>query len=155
MGSDLPDIIYTSIKDPSAACGWAISDVIPTNMTSTLSFGIYDWPRRSYMLGLQQVPVSFWEKDKYKMFCVGRSKFSHDTRFYVSDSALHTDLGASPLYSRLLSRCFDGVYQEKRFEIWVSAKVQGPKFFPGDTRENRLFFEQFFVIDLEAAAKAE
>ena len=151
MGSDLPDEFKTSVEDPSAVSGWAISDVIPTNMTAVLSFGVYDWPLRTYLRPLQQVPTAFWEKDRYKLFCVGRSKYANDTRFYVSDSKLHTDLGCSPLYSQLLTRCFDGVYREKIFETWVSAKVQGPKFFPGDTRENRLFLEQFFVVDVAAA----
>ena len=60
-------------------------------------------------------------------------------------------VACSNLQQVLPERCFDGVYREKIFETWVSAKVQGPKFFPGDTRENRLFFEHFFVVDLAAA----
>ena len=57
-------------------------------------------------------------------------------------------LGYSPLDTQLLSRLYDSVNIDRQFETWISIKAQGPMFFDGDTRENRIFIEQIFSVEL-------
>ena len=143
-----------SEPDPQAVCGFAMADVLDDDYIpggiQELRIGLYDHNAGKYLIpfGNTKFPKGFWKKDEYRMFCLGRSRYASRTVLVWTDTHGYTGMPYSPLKTQLLSRLFDTVEIDKQFETWISVKAQGPKFFPGDTRPNKVFIEQIFSVEL-------
>ncbi|MBO7721568.1 MAG: DUF4838 domain-containing protein [Kiritimatiellae bacterium] len=151
----------SAVEEPSAVCGWAISDWYGwqgnTNAPAELndpkrgfSLCYYDEIGRRWMMekpwnnGTMKkwIPKRFFEKDKYKLFCIGRTTVTPNGPFVPGD------FWGGPMAFRGFQRLYDPTYENKEWELWISIKAQGPEFFPGDTRPNRFFVEQYFAVDM-------
>ena len=143
-----------SEPDPQAVCGFAMADTLDDGYIpggkDELRLGLYDHNKGKYLIpfGSTKFPKDFWEKDKYKLFCLGRSGYASRTILVWTDVHGYTGMPYSPLKTQLLSRLYDTVVLDKQFETWISVKAQGPKFFPDDTRPNKIFIEQIFSVEL-------
>ena len=144
----------TSEADPQAVCGFAIGDTLPDDYAQpgaeAIRIGLYNHDTGKYLIPFNNTkfPKGFWEMDRYKLFRLGRSAYAPNVKLIWTDTAGYTKLGASPLDTKLLSRFYDCILLDKQFETWLSVKAQGPKFFSGDTRPNKIFIEQLFVVEL-------
>ena len=139
---------YTCEKDDAAASGWASVGKVPDSFDYQKRGGVqveyYDYAERRWLIRANEnpIPMNFFEKDKYKLFRLGKS-------IIPKSSALVTGgLWGAPTAWSYLSRCYDPSYAGREFEIWISIKVQGPKFFKDDTRPNRIFIDQVFAVDM-------
>ena len=149
-----------SDPDPEAVCGFAISDAIPDSLApggaDELRIGLRDAGAGRYLIPFHGVrfPKGFFASGKYRMFCLGRSAYAAKMGIIVTDTGGRGFPAYTPLTTEQISRCFDSIVLDRQFETWISVKGQGPKFIPGDTRENRLFIEQVFSVDLTDAEPA-
>ena len=116
----------------------------------SIRIGLYNHDIGKYLIPFSdlKIPKSFWERDKYKLFRMGVSAYAPRTIVIWTDTRGSCVLGSSPLDTQLLSRLYDSVNTDRQFETWISIKAQGPMFFDGDTRENRIFIEQMFSVEL-------
>ena len=143
-----------SEPDPQAVCGFAMADVLADDYIpggrDEIRIGLYDHNAGKYLIpfGDTKFPKDFWKKDEYRLFCLGRSKYASRTVLVWTDVHGYTGMPYSPLKTQLLSRLYDTVELDKQFETWISVKAQGPKFFPRDTRLNKIFIEQIFSVEL-------
>lgn len=135
----------TAEVDPQSCCGFAQVDDIPDKKDYSKGMGVefYDSAERKWLIRPDQctIPLSFFEKDKYKLFRIGT------TRIPKSCGLIFGGLWGSPTGVNSLSSCFDPSYYARQYEIWASVKAQGPKFFKDDKRKNKLFVEQVFAVD--------
>ena len=53
----------------------------------------------------------------------------------------------SPLNITQLSRLYDPTYEKREYEMWISLKAEGPKFFPGDTAPDRIYWDRIYTVD--------
>ena len=143
-----------SEPDAGAVCGFAMTDALPREYArdgaDSIRVGLYNHDVGKYLIPFNnlKIPKSFWERDKYKLFRMGVSSYAPRTVLIWTDTRGSCVLGYSPLDTQLLSRLYDSVNIDRQFETWISIKAQGPMFFDGDTRENRIFIEQIFSVEL-------
>ena len=146
--------LRASEPDPTAICGFAITTPVLPDWEKCRGFddiniGLYGHNVRKHHIphAGNRPPKSAWKRDGYTLFRLGVGTLSDDPwLLFVGGGRA---LGAVPVNSRLLGRFFDPVNVDRKYEIWLSLKMEGPIFWPGDTRENKIFIEQMFVVDLD------
>ena len=145
-----------SVPDAGAVCGFAMTDVLrddyATGGSKDVRLGLYDANASKYLIPFHDVrfPDGFFRKDAYRLFCLGRSRYSASMAVVWTDAeGRQAFKGYSPVATKLLSRLFDSVELDQEYETWISVKVQGPKFFSDDNRENRVFVDQLFSVKID------
>lgn len=134
---------FTSEPDPKAACGYAIADVIPDKDDLSQGVSCYIWNKsRGSQLPLGTIPLSAFKKDRYVLYRAGTTTIPPDSTIIIDE------LWVSPLAISYLNRCHNPSAPQRKFDIWLSMKAEGPKFFPGDARANRLLVDQIFAVEL-------
>lgn len=136
-----------SEPDKDSVCGFAWSDIIPDKMDYTengVGIDFYDTANRKWVIRPVDVsiPLSFFEKGKYRMFRIGKVPISKSCRLIFGG------LWNSPANIKTLGNLFDPTYVAREYEIWVSIKAEGNKFFPDDNRPGKLYIEQIFAVDM-------
>ena len=140
--------VYTAEEDPASPCGWTIPGDVPEKMTFDAQhppeFNLYEHATSRYLIQSKKVPMDFFERGKYRLFCLGTSEIRPTVimnfgRFGI-EQAIRT---------LVLQRCADTIYFDRQYEIWASVRAEGPMFFKEDAgRKNRLFISEFYVVDL-------
>jgi hypothetical protein len=75
-------------------------------------------------------------KDAYKFYFMGETTLT---------KSLHVEFGSWGLRSHEISEAFkDGAFNKAR--IYASLKFQGPAFYPGDNRPNRVYCDRVVVV---------
>ena len=143
-----------SVPDAESVCGFAISDAVPDHVApggaDEMRLGLRDAGAGQYLIPFHDVrfPKDFFPSGRYRMFRLGRSAYTAKMGLVWTDDHGRVGGSYSPLSAEFISRCFDSIVLDKQFETWISLRAQGPKFIPGDMRENRVFVEQIFVVEL-------
>lgn len=134
----------TSDSDPTAVCGYAVSDTIGEgkDFSNGIEIYIYDWGGKHHLMQGNNIPMSIFKKDEYVLYKAGVTTIPADSSLIIDER------WGTPLAQHFLNRCHKPAYPDRKYEIWLSIKGQGPKFFSDDTRENRLFIEQIFVVEI-------
>ena len=139
---DQPDK-FTSLPDPQAVCGYAVVGRLSPRQKVDKGVPCYLWDwGAAKQHPLQTIPLSAFRKDAYTLVKLGVTTLSPDCSLIFAES------WGSPLAQRFLTRAFDPAYPGKKFEIWVSLKAEGPKFFADDTRPDRILIEQIFAVEI-------
>ena len=152
-GREIPGKLWSE-PDPGAVCGYAMTDALPEGYAKggaeAIRIGLYNHGAGKYLIPFQsgKIPKSFWKKDEYRLYRMGVSPYAPRTVLIWTDTLGSGALSYSPLDTQLLSRLYDPVNVDRKYETWLSLKAQGPMFFDGDTRENRIFIEQIFSVEL-------
>ena len=135
---------WTSEEDPLAACGWTTAGDVPKEVdfkSRPPEFQIYEWATGKYHREHIFLPKGFIASDRYKLFNLGKSHLGMTSNLFFGRWAKQA------MEISTIRRCADPIFLDKEFEIWVSVRGEGPKLFPGDTRKDRLFIDQVFVVD--------
>ena len=135
---------YTAEADPLAATGWAFAGEVPADVDFTSKppeFQVYEWSTGKYHLMHAYMPKGFIEADRYKLHYVGKTRLGMTSNLFVGRWAKQA------FEVSQVRRCADPIFLDKEFDIWVSIRGEGPKLFPGDTRKDRLFVDQVFVVE--------
>ena len=75
-------------------------------------------------------------RDRYKFYFMGNTTLTED---------LHVEFGSWGLRSREISEAYEyGAFNKAR--IYASLKLQGPAFYPGDGRPNRVYCDRVVVV---------
>ena len=145
-----------SVPDAQAACGFALTDELldayATGGVGDIRLGLYDANAGKYLIPFHGVkfPKDFFTSGGYRLFCLGRSRYSADMAVIWTDAyGRQAFRGYSPVSTKLLSRLFDAVERDVEYETWISVRAEGPKFIPGDARPNRVFVDQLFSVKLK------
>ena len=137
---------YTSDPDPLAVSGWAYSDILPAEKDISKGIGVdvYDGAHRKWLMKPTEnpIPLSVFKKDGYALFKLGTFPIPSRICFVFAG------LWGSPTSISQMQRLYDPTYENRQWEMWVSVRGEGPKFFadaaPG---ESRLFIDQVFCVD--------
>ena len=135
--------VKESVVDPLSVCGHAIADEIPASrdISGGIPYYLYDWGGKEMTLQ-GRIPLSIFKKDGYSMYKAGVTTIPSD------GSLIFAEMWDSPLAKRYLNRCHDPSNVGRKFEVWFSVRAEGPKFFAGDSRKDRLLIEQILVYEL-------
>ena len=133
----------TSEPEPQAICGYAVVDRRFDDRDVSNGIPVYVWDfGAAVQHKLKTIPLSAFKKDKYSLVNLGTTELSSDC------SLIFAEGWSSTLAQKFLPRVFNPSNPKRKYEIWASLKAEGPKFFQGDTRENRLYLEQLFVVEI-------
>ena len=133
----------TSEPEPQAICGYAVVDRRFDDRDVSNGIPVYVWDfGAAVQHNLKTIPLSVFKKDKYSLVNLGTTELSSDC------SLIFAEGWSSTLAQKFLPRVFNPSNPKRKYEIWASLKAEGPKFFQGDTRENRLYLEQLFVVEI-------
>ena len=138
---------YSAWEDKDAVANWAwmdeLWDMAFTKNGTCLSFQLHSESDKKWLWnGGIDVPISKLQKGKYNLICLGKANLRPRNTFVLGNT------WGSPLGLKLLDRLYDPTYDAKEWEIWVSVKVEGPKFYPEDKGPNRLWCDVVYVVDL-------
>ena len=141
-GKDGRDFFWKSEPDPLAASGFACGGRSQDRLdySKGVLVQIYNDTDRGWYLSTW-IPCDKLKKDAYTMFKVGTCKIGGGVHVVIGN-----DWG-SPMNTTQLSRLYDPTYENRQYEIWVSLRAEGPKFIPGDTGGNRLYWDRIYTVD--------
>ena len=135
---------WTAEEDPLAVTGWTVAGDVPPEVefkSRPPEFQIYEWATGKYHRERVYLPKGFIASDRYKLFHLGKSHLGMTSNLFFGRWAKQAlEIGQ-------IRRCADPIFLDKEFDIWVSVRGEGPKLFPGDTRKDRLFVDQVFVVE--------
>ena len=141
-GPDGRSFYWKSEEDPLAASGFASigRNQDRLDYAKGVLVQIYNDTDRGWYLSTW-LPTAKLRRDGYTLFRLGTCKVG---------GGVHVVIGSdwdSPLNTMQLSRLYDPTYENRQYEIWVSLRAEGPKFIPGDTGPNRLFWDRIYTVD--------
>ena len=141
-GPDGRSFYWKSEEDPLAASGFASGGCHQDTLdySKGVLVQVYNDTDRGWYKSTW-LPCDKLRKDAYTLFKVGTCKIG---------GGVHVVIGSdwsSPLNTMQLSRLYDPTYENRQYEIWVSLRAEGPKFIPGDTDPNRLFWDRIYTVD--------
>ena len=144
----------TSEADPLAASGWAWMDTLAEksdlSQDGMLHYEIYDGGARQWIVNFNQgrIPIASLKKESYTLVKLGRMRIP-STYCII----LH-GLWGYPTNITQPARLFDPSYQNKEWDVWMSIRAEGPKFFPGDDPKapSRIWIDQLFCVDMGVPA---
>lgn len=139
---------YLSTVDDKAVAGWAWMDKLSEKMIvndGCLHFEVYDSGTREWLVNFDQgkVPLKSLKKGEYTLVKLGRMCIP--AQFCI---VMH-GLWGSPTNINQPARLFDPSYQGKEWDVWMSLKVDGPKFYPEDdaSAPSCIWIDQVFCVD--------
>lgn len=138
---------YSAWEDKDAVAGWAwmdeLWDMAFSKNGTCLSFQLHSTSDRKWLWpGGIDVPISMLKKGKYNLVRLGKANIRAKNEFVLGNT------WGSPLGLKLLNSLYDPTYDAKEWEIWVSVKVEGPRFYPEDKGPNRLWCDVVYAVDL-------
>ena len=141
-GKDGRDFYWTSEEDPSAASGFASGGRRQSSLdySKGIRVQVYNDADRGWYK-TSMLPLSGLKKGEYSLFKVGRSRVGASVHVVIGDD------WDSPLNTMQLSRLYDPTYEKREYEIWISLKAEGPKFFPGDKAPDRIYWDRIYAVD--------
>ena len=139
---------YFSTADAQAVAGWAWMDKFSEKKSVTdgcLHYEVYDSGAREWLVNYNQgkIPLKSLKKGEYTLVKLGRMRIP--AKFCI---VMH-GMWASPTNIPQPARLFDPSYQGKEWDVWMSVKVEGPKFYPEDdaSAPSRIWIDQVFCVD--------
>ena len=140
--------VFTAEEDSTTACGWTMGGDVPAKVKFDAKhppeFNFYEHGAGKYLILSKKVPMDFFERGKYKLFCLGKSKIHPSVIMNFGTFGV----GTQAIQAFNLRRCADPIFLDKEFEIWANVKAEGPMFFKEDAgKKDRLFVSEFFVVD--------
>lgn len=141
-GKDGRDFFWRSEEDPVSASGFASGGRCQAKIdySNGIHVEVYNAANREWYLS-KYIPLSCLKKGEYTLLCAGRTRVGSRLRMVIGD-----DWG-SALDTSQLSRLYDPTYEKREYEIWISIKAEGPKFFPGDTVPDRIWWDRIYAVD--------
>ena len=141
-GKDGRDFFWRSEEDPIAASGFASGGRGQTTIdySKGIHVEVYNEADRKWYLS-QYIPLSNLKRGEYTLLKAGRVRVGSRVHVVIGDD------WASPLNTTQLSRLYDPTYEKREYEIWISLKAEGPKFFPGDTVPDRIWWDRIYAVD--------
>lgn len=139
--------VYTCEADPKAASGWAWTDSIPAkrDISGGVTLELYSDLERQWLVppSKNPIPLSNFRKGEYTLwrFC--------ETRIPSRVCIVVAGNWGGPTAVKLLGRLFDPSYQNRQWEIWISSRGEGPKFFADESPDapSRIWIDQIFCVD--------
>jgi hypothetical protein len=128
------------VEDPEAVGGKAMAlgkDVTDKTKNGLTSFGIYDSTEKKVLCSTEIRTSDIPKDEKYHLLKVGRVNFVNDSTAYFyggSTWEIHCDL----------YRPFPA---GSSYDVYVSAKFQGPEYVKGSAKENRIMVERIIFAD--------
>lgn len=124
------------VADPDAAFGRAyVEDLESVSTNAYFSCNLYDTDDKTY-LAKRRILASEMTEGVYKAYRIGRFRMSPKCGLF---------LGSSWRMSRRLWEFYQpGAVDE--YELYISMKFEGPKYFPGSKRGNRALFAQAILV---------
>ena len=127
----------TSYPDPDAVCGYVIADNLNSkqDISKGIRFYMYDTFHRKWMKSgfRSPIPPGALVKDEFRMFKLGETTIpSPKCRLVFAET------WGSPLAENYLARAHDPLRPDKKFEIWISAKLDG----------RRLAIEAIYTVEI-------
>ena len=141
-GKDGRSFYWMSEEDPTAASGFASGGCGQANLdySKGIHVQVYNEADRGWYMS-SYIPLSALKKGQYTLVKAGKSRVGSSIRMVIGDD------WSSPLSVRQLSRLYDPTYEKREYEIWISIKAEGPKFFPGDTVPDRIYWDRIYTVD--------
>ena len=139
----------TSYADPKAASGWAWSDKIMDRQEvlkkGFLPIEVYDNGSRTWLLKPHEkrIPMSVFKSGEYVLYRLPRMRILSGQRIVFGNNwaSCATIAGFGSL--------FDPTYANKEWDIYLSLRGEGPKFFADadPNAESRIWIDQIFCVD--------
>jgi len=141
-GPDGRSFYWICESDPAAACGLACGGRHQDTLdyTKGVLVQVYNDTDRGWYKSTW-LPTKDLKKDAYTMMKVGTCKLGGSVHVVIGND------WDSPLNMTQLSRLYDPTYENRQYEIWVSLRAEGPKFFPGDKGPSRFYWDKIYAID--------
>ena len=141
-GKDGRSFYWVSEEDPKAASGFASGGRNQDRLdySKGIRVQVYNDANRGWYL-TTLLPVSGLKKGEYALMKIGCSKVGSGVHVVVGDD------WDSPLNTTQLSRLYDPTYENRKYELWISLRAEGPKFFPGEKGPNRLYWDRIYAVD--------
>lgn len=138
---------YSSWEDKDAVAGWAwmdeLWDMAFSDKGKSLSFQLHSESDNKWLWkGGIDVPISKFKKGKYNLIRLGKANIRSTNALVLGNT------WGSPLGLKILNSLYDPTYDAKEWDIWVSVKVEGPRFYPGDKGPDRLWCDVVYAVDL-------
>lgn len=129
-----------AVYDPDSATRTALklSSQIPSHTKQQLMLGIYDQTRKKVTARIQVNPVP--ADEKYHPYSLGVMTIPEAGYLFAHASCL-LRIDLRQLYSRQDA--------EKKYEIVLMVKAEGPAYVPGSTRENAVSLSQVLLLEPE------
>ena len=129
--------------DPDAAACVTMCQIVSSdkNFDQGIAYEFYDEVNRKWLLG-GKIPLLELTPGKYRLVKIGVANISPSCRLVLGnywDSSLSMNFG----------RYYDPSYQQRKYEIWVSIKVDGPMFDRSSiAKDSRISCDQVFLVNL-------
>ena len=139
--------VYSCEADPKAVSGWAWMDTLGENYDASKGIGveIYSSAERQWLWRSNQNPIprTNFKKGEYTLWKLCTTRLPNRVCLVFANR------WGSPTSVTFLGRLYDPTYHNRQWEIWISARGEGPKFFEDEDSSlpSRLWIDQIFCVD--------